>query len=575
MRAIHGLVWGALLLGTVASHATELPNFKLVPPQANLILQVDRPRHLAERIIRHEVAQQALRLPFVSEAVNTADFERFLQLIAYFEKELGVPWPELIDKLAGGGLTIAARAGGENAPALVIVRGHDESFTRKFVDRLLQVIEQEQIRTESKERTQKASYRGIDGWQLSKDALLTRLGSTLIFTNKNDALKAVIDLHVAGGKCLADRAEIASARKTLPADCHAWLWLDLAYAKESKEAKEQFALPSNDPLQLFIIGGWANTVFRAPYLLVGLYEEGEKFTLSARLPAGRDGMPEAMALHVPPVGVGTLPLLRPKGTLYSQSFYFDVPSIWERRTQLFNDMIAKQFDQAQKDVGKFLPGSSLSKLLTQAGSHHRIVVATHTKKGYAAESSQVLPAFALVTTYRDPKFAKSFEGVLRGAALLATTQLQMKMNDEVHAGTKIVYYRFDEKAKVDGDPDNLRFNFTPCLASLHDQFIICSNIELCRELIDILNAERANPGKQSGLTAFRGTFYATGAADLLKSFEDQLLARVILDQAVRPVVASKRTAEIMEFVRSLGTLELSSTYEAKETRLEATWNRKK
>lgn len=574
MRVTYWLAPVLLVVSAACGSSADLANLKLIPPQANLVVQIDHPRRLLETIMQHDVTKQALQLPFIQQLVDAPGFQRFLQLVRYYEKDLGAPWPELVDKLAGGGLTISTRFGGDGAPAVLFFRGTDEAFTKRFLTRLLDVVEQEQLRTESKERTKKGVHRGVEGWQLAKDALLARIGSTLIFTNKNDALRAVIDVHADSGKSLADRSEIAAARKSLPPDCHAWLWLDLSYAKESKEAKAQFALPSNDALQLFLIGGWANTVFRSPYLLVGLYEEAGNFTLSARLPAGRDGMPEALALHVPPAGKpGTLPLLQPKSALYSQSFYFDVPSIWHRRQLLFNDMLAKQFDDAQKQVGKFLPGTSLSQLLSQAGSHHRIVVVNHAHKSYATQPNQTLPAFAFVTTYRDPKFAKSFEGVLRGAALLATQQFKMQMNDETHDGVKITYYRFDEKAKVDGDPDNSRFNFTPSMAAVQDQFIISSNIELCRELIGLIKKEQRQASDRTSPAAFRGLFQGQGGGDLLRSIEDQILAQVLLDQAVMPDEARKRTQELIDFVRKLGSLELSSTYGTKETRLEASWKR--
>lgn len=563
------VLWGASCLP-----AADLATLKLIPPQANLIVHVENPRKLAETVIHHDVTQQVLKLPFVSEQIDTPEFERFLHLIRYYEKDLGAPWPELIDKLAGGGMTIAAKAGGENAPFMIVFRGSDEAFTKRFVDRVLYVIEQEQIRADSKERTKKGTHRGIDGWQLAEDALMTRLGSTLLFTNKNQALQAAIDLHLDGGKSLADRSEIAAARKTLPADCHAWLWLDLDIARQSKEAKEQYTFPANDPLQVGLIGGWGNTVIRSQFLLAGLYEEQGSFKLSFRLPAGRNGMPEALALHVPPAGtIGSLPLLEPKGTLYSQSFYFDIRALWELRKLLFNEKIAKDFEGAEKQIAPFLPGTSLSKILTQAGAHHRIVVVNHTAKGYATKPDQILPAFAFVTTFRDPKFAKSFEGVLRAGALVATTQFKMKMNDEMHGGVKIVYYRFDEKAKVDGDPGNVRFNFTPSFATLNDQFIVCSNVELCRELVDLLKVEDRRSPSRSSPAALRGRFYSAGGAEVLKAFEDEVLAQVILNEAVKPQVARKRTGELMQFVRSLGTVTIESEYRDKETRIEIVWKR--
>jgi hypothetical protein len=564
----------SLAFAFTTATAGDMSTLKLVPVQANLVIQFENPRTAVETFLNHDVTKQTLQLPFVRRQLETPDFEKFLYLIEYYEKDLGAKWPEMIEKLAGGGLTISAKAGGDNAPLLIFFHGTDEAFTKRFLELLLDVVAKEQERTEAKERTKTATYRGVQAWGLDKNALLTRLGRTLVFANNNDAMKAVIDLHVAGGKSLADKADVAEARKSLPADCHAWLWLDLDIARQSKEAKEQFSFPANDPLQVTILGGWANTVIRSKYLCGALYQAGDDYTLSFRLNAGRDGMPEALALHVPPKGqTGSLPLLQPKGTLYSQSFYYDIAALWEKRRLLFNEKIAKSFEDSEKQVAPFLPGTSLSKILTQAGAHHRVVVVSHVNKGYQTKPSQIFPAGAFVTKMRDPKFARSFEGVLRAAALAATTQFQMRMNDEMHGDVKIVYYRFDEKAKVDGDPNNTRFNFTPCFATLNDQFIVCSNVELCRELIDLLKIEYRSSVHENSPAAFRGRFYSAGGADLLKSFEDQLLAELMLSQAVPPDRAKKQAEQIMQFARGIGELHLQADYGVNETRLEAIWKR--
>ena len=40
---------------------------------------------------------------------------------------------------------------------------------------------------------------------------------------------------------------------------------------------------------------------------------------------------------------GSLPLLEPKGVIYSSSFFLDVSKLWEHRAQLLNDKQLKDF----------------------------------------------------------------------------------------------------------------------------------------------------------------------------------------------------------------------------------------
>ena len=43
--------------------------------------------------------------------------------------------------------------------------------------------------------------------------------------------------------------------------------------------------------------------------------------------------------------------------------------------------------------------------------------------------------------------------------------------------TKIVGYRFDEKAVVPQDLDGVRYNFTPCFARVGNKFVVSSRLE--------------------------------------------------------------------------------------------------
>ena len=45
----------------------------------------------------------------VQDYYDTTKVRRFFQLVTYFEKELGQDRMELIDKLTGGGVVLAAR----------------------------------------------------------------------------------------------------------------------------------------------------------------------------------------------------------------------------------------------------------------------------------------------------------------------------------------------------------------------------------------------------------------------------------------------------------------------------------
>src|SRR5262249_19734094 len=92
---------------TAAIHAEPPHPFRLIPEQANLIVHVEQPRKLVETLTQIPAVHEAQKLPFVRDRLETPAFQRFLNLVAYYERDLGMPWPELLDKLAGGGITVA------------------------------------------------------------------------------------------------------------------------------------------------------------------------------------------------------------------------------------------------------------------------------------------------------------------------------------------------------------------------------------------------------------------------------------------------------------------------------------
>src|SRR5207247_1373713 len=151
---------------------------------------------------------------------------------------------------------------------------------------------------------------------------------------------------------------------------------------------------------------------RTPYVAAGLCREKDGFLLTFRMPRGRKGMGSDRALHLPPAGQsGSLPLLEPRGVLYSESSYLDQGRIWRDRAKLF--------------------------------------------------------------------------------------PVKLKLVEEKHAGCVIVGYRFLEDAPLKQDVNDIRFNFSPCFARAGNQFVFCSTLELCRELVDILQKESKSPGAGS------------------------------------------------------------------------------
>jgi hypothetical protein len=574
MRSSRLLLKGLLivLLAALPARAdTPLDPLRLIPEHADLIVSVPQPSRLFDAYTTLAPVQSFLDLQPVREYYDSTNVRRFYQLVAYLEKELGGQWPDLVDRLAGNGVVVAAKFGPEPAPVLLVIQGKNEALTSRFAQIALQIAEQEIARQEGKDRPEKGTYRGLETIHIGAKFHAATAGAALLVSNTESTLHQALDLSLDGSqKSLCGNSELADARKLLPPDPLANVWLNLEIVRKAPQAKDVFALPRNDANLTVLAGGLLDVVGRAPYLAAGLYRQGNGLALTFGMPRGREGMPEALTVHVPPTGVpGSRPLLEPKGVIYSSSSYLDLSQFWDQRGKLFTEKQIEGFEEFEKNSGRFLGGTRLSQLFQQAGAYQRLIVANQASPGYKTKPHQGIPGFALVLEMRDPEgFTKTVDPILRTIALLTGQSAKLKLVEEKQGETTIVGYRFPEDRKLKGDDTDFRFNFSPAFASVGNQFIASSTFELARDLVGLLEKEAKNSLSASNPLTSHSKVYAEGGAEYLQGIEDFLLTQTILDQAVPPTSAREQVKALIAWVRQLGVLETSVNYGPQDFRFE-------
>ncbi len=561
-----GLLGLALCVPPLGAGAPPSP-LRLIPDPAVLVVQARGPRQLIEAVTSIDYLQQLQNLGPVREYFDSTNVRRFYQLVAWFERELGAPWPDLLDRLGGGGAALATARFGDNAPALFVLQGTDDKLMQKFVRLGLEIVEQEAERQGSKDRPVKYTYQGVEAVSVGKGFHAAVVQGALLLSNKKAPLARALDLAAGRGKkSLADDARLAEAARLLPKGPLASLWLNMDSVRKQPGADALYKTP-RDPFQTVVLGGWADVATRAAYLAIGLHKEPNGLLATIRLPSGREGMGPDRAVSVPPDGEpGSRPLLEPKDVLVSTSFYWNLAAFWTDRVALFGEKNAKGFEQADESSGSLplLSNFQLSKLLQQAGAYHRLVAVHQPKAGYKRQPKTTIPAFAYVLEMRKPdEFAKAMETILRGAALFGgTTQLGLKLVEEKHNGCNLVGYRFPEDRELKQDVNDLRFNFSPCFVRAGNQFVFCSTLELCRDVVDLLQAEAKSKALGEKATAQTRLYGRSGAA-LLKSFEDQLVTQTILDQAIPLEQARAQVQAFVDLLSKGGDLRQETTYAPK------------
>ncbi len=573
MRAVRPLAALAVLAILGSGRAADDP-LRLVPRQADFALRIDSPSRLLEAVLETEPLMALKQFAAVREVLASANAKRVAKLLTYYEKELGAPWPDLLDRLTGGGVVLAGRFDRTNqSPALLVIQSKDEMLLKRAFSLVLKVIEQEQIRQDAHERPKKDSYRGLEIVHVGNNLHLARAGSALLVSNKVGGVERGLDLYINGRfDSLTEAAGPKDAGKLLPPAPLVSLWVNLEPAQESPEGQQSFKRPKSDPGQLLFAGGLLDVIGKSPFVALGAYHRPDgTWMTTVRMPRGRDATPEGQGLHLAPVGKpGCLPPLAPADMLFSSSFYLDLGKFWTDREKLLTEGSRKGLDQAEKNLGRFLAGRKLSELLTQSGPYHRFVAAAQVKSGYAPHPNQIIPAFAYNVSMRDPGFGQAMNGLLRAAALLAGAQAKLKLVEESIDGVTLVGYRFPEDGALPGDVNNIRFNFSPCYAAVGDQFFAASTIEMGRELIRTLKKPAANiPATDM---ADKSILSAAGGAALLKGFEDQLLTQAALNGAVTIDQARPEVTKFIGWVSTLGTLDFDTEYLPHEFRFDIKWN---
>ncbi len=544
-----------------------------VPHDAQLVVVVESPRKLVESVRKHDLYQSARALPQVREALDSTAARRFFQLVEYYERDLGAAWPELLDKIGGKGLAVASFKLEDGGPAMFVVEGTNEAAVADFFKLAQKLLEEELARQavngKEPEKLRRGTHQGAETIHLGDGFHAARRGAVLFIANQEKALHA--GLSIATGKSVADRSEPQAARKLLGGDPLAWLWFDFAKVKETKQAKDYFESVKKDAFQTFVLGSNIDAFRRSDFIAAGVWQTDDGFRAAVRVPAKRADVPAELALHVPPAGTpGSLPLLEPKGVLYSQSFHLDLGTFWKDRKKVLNDQQLKDVEEFEKQVSKVIPGTTLGKLLEMSGPYHRIVSAHIDEVLYKTQPDQQYPPVALVSSMRDKQFGKSVSAALRAAGVLASFSTGVKMSEETHDGVAIVSYRFPENKPLEGDTENLRFNFVPSFAIVGDSLVVSSRPSLIKLLIPEL---RKTPDAGSA-AVWRNRLYAAGVAETLRAYPDPVITQTVLSQGIGLDEAKKQVEVLAKWAATLGNASLEMDHQPDAYQIQFVWKMK-
>ncbi len=170
---------------------------------------------------------------------------------------------------------------------------------------------------------------------------------------------------------------------------------------------------------------------------------------------------------------------------------------------------------------------------------------------------------------RDKQFAKAGASILRGAALLAGTQVKLHLVEEKLGPVTLVGYRVAKEFlnRPENRNNPLSYITSPCFAAVGDQFVVCSTMELGREMVVLLRKEAAERAKPDARCRRKLASTQAAPQDCCSAAEDQLISQAILDQAVAPPEAKEQIKKTIDWVSGLGQLRFEAHYGDHDFRL--------
>lgn len=539
---------------------------RLLPQNTIAFLHCQQPRRVADQFLGYFKQLELARFDEVQELLQSTPYQRFYQFLRYLEKEYARPWDKLLDDLSGQGLSIALIPGDEkNKPQVIsILQSLDSGLLKKIYAASLEVIKQEAANADVSTQAKTKPYRNIEITSLGDKFFLAQHQQTLFLATHAKALTAAIDqLLDEEKKSIRQHPRFVAAEQPQSADVLLWGWIDIAYLKEQAQGDiDKLKLPTNDLIPQLLFGGLFDAVIRSDHAWFSLRHDTGGPRLELTSPAGRAVSQEgARVLHMhDPQADSILPLLQPPGTLYSNSFYWDLAALWEHRAKLFKEGALKDFEEGDNKVKPFLAGNTLGSLLSTLGARHRIVIARQRETGYSIKAKSPYPSFAMVAECRDAeKFNKIVALPLRTAGFFLSAQFNLKLVDETYAGSKIISYRFNETDKNKRYDQGTVFNYSPSFTRVGNFFIVSSTRELCRDLIDELNKPQTSQPSIS--TADMHHYFSWAALGDALAYERP---RIATELTLRHGGASDRVEDqitaVLKLLDKLGTIEATISH---------------
>ncbi|MBI3864277.1 MAG: hypothetical protein HY290_20530, partial [Planctomycetia bacterium] len=435
--------------------AGELTARDLATPEMAVLIEVARPVQLIDNPLSRDVWGLVHDAPGINEALTTPEIDKFRHVAKFIEKSLGGDWQTGISRLTAGGIIVVVQP--PKPPAepdvTVVVTAADEQSLRQFMDAVQAEIRRASGAGKGPE-AELASYRSFAVHRVGNGSY-TIAGRQLVVSNTKAGLESALDRLAGAGAPrqfeLPPSLRLVDQAGNAPAILAT---VNLKLLRQDPKTSEALKFPANDPIPVFLLGGYLDLLRRADYAALGLFVDGPSHELKIRVPVGTDGAYAGLrGYFASEPNESAPPLLKPPGAIYSAGWFRDYKKLWDARRDLFNADLVQQIEMADAKARSQPTGFGISDVLQWIGPQFRIVAARQREQVYTKKVDERLPALAFVIGVRDEVAVRDrILAPVDGLLLVALNKNIEDYKKVEYRDARITTFRFSDAA-AGADPN--------------------------------------------------------------------------------------------------------------------------
>jgi hypothetical protein len=485
----------ALLLAWPTWTTAQTPPIQWIPQDAVICLQVTRPKAVLDLLAGKEMTEAITSGSLYQGLLSQPKFKEFLNVVKFLETTLETDWRTGLGKLAGGGITIAVCP---PDTVVAVIDAEDEAMLTRLHETFLTISRAQAQNQGHPEKVASREYAGVTVWTFDGKEAHALVGRRLLFANRSEGLKAMLDLRAgSGGKSLAANPAFQAATRAAGAEAAATVFINVKPLMGIPNIASLFERQQENPLAVLAFAGIMEPLRNSNWLALGLAVDNKTVTVRA-LTDGKVSDPKnpaAFALPAQP-GDGAPPNLVVPRRIAALSLYRDLHGFYAAKDVLFPQRTSGLIF-FENMMGIFFTGRDLtSEVLAQTEPEVRIVVAEQQYDPAVGTPQVRLPAFAVILRLRHPEQFRQVveEAWQKAVGLINFTRGQKALpgliiDRAVQGETKYTLAYFSAADVNDRTKLPTRYNLRPALAMPGPYVILSSTDALARDIIDALGQD--------------------------------------------------------------------------------------